>query len=108
MFIIKYFVLPFGLPVFLIFSSCWKNPALIRDSVILIVLSVLLYAMTFVPVLVNIFDRLTQLSSDHYKSALPGEVMSGSCSVMLMRFATVLAVYVFAYFVLTGKFVPAH
>ncbi len=56
---IKYFALPFCIPVFVIVSSCWKNPALIRDSAVVSVVCILLYALSFVPGLANIFDRMT-------------------------------------------------
>lgn len=105
--LIKYFLVPFAIPVFLIFSSCWKNPALIRDSVVVSVVCILLYAFTFVPGLADIFDRLTKISLHGRNDAYSDEVMSGSCGVTLMRFIIIIAMYAFAYLVFTGKFVPA-
>ncbi len=104
---IMYFILPFGLPLFILFNSCWKNPALIRDSVIVSAISLLLYAATFVPGLADIFDRMTLLSIDGRRMAERGEAVSGSCSVKIMRFITIVAIYAFAYMVVTGKFMPA-
>ena len=108
MFLIKYFVLPFFLPIFFIIYSCWKNPALIRDSVIASVITILLYAFTFVPGLADIFDRMTSYSREGRRLQERGEAMSGSCGVTLMRFILIVAIYAFAYMVFTGKFVPAR
>ncbi|MGM0600827.1 MAG: hypothetical protein ACQETH_13535 [Candidatus Rifleibacteriota bacterium] len=107
MFFIKYFILPFFLPVFFLFYSCWKNPALIRDSVVASVITILLYACTFVPGLAAIFDRMTRWSHEGRWLADRGEAVSGSCSVKLMRLGLLIAIYVFAYMAFTGKFVPA-
>lgn len=106
--LIKYFLVPFALPVFIIFSSCWKNPALIRDSVIASTISLLLYAATFVPGLADIFDRMTMMSSEGRWLAERGEAASGSCSVKIMRLIIIVAMYAFAYMVFTGKFIPAE
>lgn len=80
---------------------------MIRDSVIVSTISMLIYGATFVPGLADIFDRMTQWSVEGRRLAESGEAVSGSCSVKIMRFITILAMYAFTYMVITGKFVPA-
>lgn len=103
---IKYFLLPFAPPLVVIFSSCWKNPALIRDSLVVSLVCSLLYGFSYVPGLAAIFDRMTDISVGPRIDSYRDEAMSGSCGVKLMRLLIIIAIYTFAYFVFTGKFQP--